>query len=171
MPAAGVEDTFELALPNRRATRRLGGALGDALRAGDVVLLEGALGAGKTFLVRAVARRLGVPAASPIQSPTFALVHEHPLPRGVTLVHADLYRLSTPAEAAELGLGELDDAILCVEWGERFREQVERSPASGSLLVRLGAAPRSARLVGRGERGRALVRALREALATVGPPE
>lgn len=166
-----MEDTFELPLPNRRATRLLGRALGDALRPGDIVLLEGSLGAGKTFLVRAVARRLGVPEALPIQSPTFALVHEHPLPRGRVLVHADLYRLSTPAEATELGLGERVDAILCVEWGERFRNQVEPNASAGSLLVLLGGAPRTARLVGRGERGRALVRALREALATVGPPE
>jgi tRNA threonylcarbamoyl adenosine modification protein YjeE len=171
MPDAGVEDTLELPLPNRRATRRLGRVLGAALRPGDVVLLEGSLGAGKTFLVRAVARRLGVPETAPIQSPTFALLHEHPLPGGLRLVHADLYRLSEPAEALDLDLHERDDAFLCVEWGERFRRQVERSEAAGSLLVTLERAPRSARLWGRGERGRALVAALREALATVLPPE
>jgi tRNA threonylcarbamoyladenosine biosynthesis protein TsaE len=166
-----MEESLVIPLPNRRATRRLGGALGVALRAGDVVVLEGSLGAGKTFLVRAVARGLGVPEVSPIQSPTFALVHEHPLPRDLVLVHADLYRLGTPAEVRELGLSDRDDAILCVEWGERFRAEVERSAAAGSLLVTLGGAPKSAHLVGRGERGRALVRALREALATVRLPE
>lgn len=156
-----MDETLEVPLPTRRATRRLGAALGAVLRGGDLLLLEGELGAGKTFLVRGIARALGVPERQPIQSPTFALVHEHPTPRG-RLVHADLYRLGSDDEVAELGLLEDDDAILCVEWGERFHTLSGRS---GTVLVRLSAGPRRARLTGRGARGRELVERVREALA------
>lgn len=87
-----------VSLPTRRATLRLALALARSVRRGDLVFLEGELGAGKTFLVRGLARGLGVPTAIPIQSPTFALVHEHAVSLGdgqgeATLRHADLYRL------------------------------------------------------------------------------
>lgn len=137
-----------------------------SFRPGDVVFLEGALGAGKTFLVRAIARELGVPSAVPIQSPTFALVHEHALEGGPlrVLVHADLYRLGDARELSELGLGEHEGAVLCLEWGERFREALE--PAFGSLLVTLSGEPRVAQLDGRGARGAALAADIASALAT-----
>jgi tRNA threonylcarbamoyladenosine biosynthesis protein TsaE len=98
----------------------LGDAIARALRPGDLVVLSGDLGAGKTFLVRAVARALGV--ADAVTSPTFALVHEHASERG-PLLHVDLYRLlgeGLPAELARLGLRERrrEGAILLVEWGE-----------------------------------------------------
>lgn len=155
-----------IALPNRRATRRLGAAMARSFLPGDVVFLEGSLGAGKTFLVRAIARGLGVPEALPIQSPTFALVHEHPLERGAigTLVHADLYRLGEAGELTELGLGEHAAAVLCIEWGERFRDALE--PSTGSLLVELSGPERRARLTGRGARGAALASSIANALAT-----
>jgi tRNA threonylcarbamoyladenosine biosynthesis protein TsaE len=165
-----MDEELDVPLPTRRATRRLGAAIGRALAAGDIVFLEGALGAGKTFLVRAIARALGIPSSVPIQSPTFALVHEHPLDERRLLVHADLYRLQGARELAELGLGEAAGAILCVEWGDRFRAEIAPDAAAGSLLVTLSLEPRRARLEGRGPRGRALVRAVGEALATpVGP--
>ncbi|MBV9947901.1 MAG: tRNA (adenosine(37)-N6)-threonylcarbamoyltransferase complex ATPase subunit type 1 TsaE, partial [Myxococcales bacterium] len=90
----------------RRDTRLLGASIARVLRPGDLVLLEGDLGAGKTFLVRAVARALGV--REVVTSPTFTLVQEYTSARG-TLVHADLYRLRGGAvpldvEVARLGL-------------------------------------------------------------------
>src|SRR5688500_1791946 len=99
---ASMTEVLELPLPTRRATQRLGAALGAALRGGDFVVLEGDLGAGKTFLVRAIARALGVPAAVAVTSPTFALVHE--LSGRVPIVHADLYRLEEADELVEIGL-------------------------------------------------------------------
>jgi tRNA threonylcarbamoyladenosine biosynthesis protein TsaE len=108
-------------LPTRRATQRLGAALGRALAPGDVVVLEGDLGVGKTFLVRAIARALSVSPEVPVQSPTFALVHE--LEGRVPILHCDLYRLSDEAELRELGLldGARARVVTLVEWGARFR--------------------------------------------------
>lgn len=107
-------------LADEDATRALAREIAGNLRIGDLVLLEGPLGAGKTFFVREVARALGVPEDIAITSPTFALVHEYPEATPM-LVHADLYRLSDPFELDELGLRDrLDDAIVMVEWGERF---------------------------------------------------
>jgi tRNA threonylcarbamoyladenosine biosynthesis protein TsaE len=147
--------TVDLALPHRRATRQLAAALGGALTPGDLVLLEGDLGAGKTFLVRGIARALGVPAHVRITSPTFALVHEH-LAR-IPIVHADLYRLSEPDELLELGLAERvgSDAVVLVEWGERFAEAF----GDDGLLVQLAWSDtgRTARLTARGPRGAALL--------------
>ena len=93
------------------------------------MLFAGDLGAGKTFLVRAVARALGVPADLAIASPTFTLVQEYETARG-TLVHADLYRLRhddrarTELEIRRLGLAErrAEGAMVVVEWGEGYEK-------------------------------------------------
>ena len=124
---------FEVPLPTRRATARLGGELASKLSQGDLVLLSGDLGAGKTFLARAMARALGVPTEQAIASPTFALVQEYETPRGV-LLHCDLYRLlddggdrtKTSAEIRRLGLAErrAEGGILIVEWGEGFERDL-----------------------------------------------
>ena len=91
------------------------------LSGGDVLLLYGDLGAGKTAFVRGLARGLG---ASPddVSSPTFTLIQEY---RGrLTLYHVDLYRLQS-IEAADLGLDELrtNDALMAIEWAERWNER------------------------------------------------
>ncbi len=100
-------------------TQALGERLAARLRAGDLLLLEGGLGAGKTTLVRFMSRALGVPESIPITSPTFALMHE--LAGRLPIVHADLYRLSDPDELRHLGLDELlEESVVFVEWGERF---------------------------------------------------
>lgn len=101
-------------------TATAGESLGRQLRAGDVVLLYGDLGAGKTAFVRGMARGIG---ASPdeVSSPTFTIVQEYAGP-GPTLYHVDLYRLE-PAEVDDLGLEDLiaGDGIVAIEWAERWR--------------------------------------------------
>src|SRR5689334_1946252 len=89
-------------LPTRRSTVQLGRALAGALKPGDLIILDGDLGMGKTFLARSICRALGVPASTPITSPTFTLVHEHKA--RFPIVHADLYRLRGAEELADLGL-------------------------------------------------------------------
>lgn len=126
-----------------------------------VVTLSGDLGAGKTTLVKAVAAAVGIDPAEVI-SPTFGLIHEHPLPAATTgrparLVHADVYRLSGPVELAETGWEDAvaGDAWVFVEWPERIAaalpgERLEitiviDSPTSRSLVCRgLGAAAAAA---------------------------
>jgi tRNA threonylcarbamoyladenosine biosynthesis protein TsaE len=103
-------------------TTGLGELLGTLLRAGDVVLLTGDLGAGKTQFTKGVAHALGIDEA--ITSPTFNLMHEHSGARGVTFRHFDLYRLDDSAQLDDIdyfGLLE-DDAISVVEWGDRFSD-------------------------------------------------
>ncbi|WP_415113367.1 tRNA (adenosine(37)-N6)-threonylcarbamoyltransferase complex ATPase subunit type 1 TsaE [Microbacterium sp.] len=89
--------------------------LGTRLRAGDLVVLTGPLGAGKTTLTRGIAAGLGV--RGPVQSPTFVIARTHPsLVGGPALIHVDAYRLGSPAELDDLDL-DLDRAVVVVEWG------------------------------------------------------
>ena len=114
-------------------TRALGRRLARLLRPGDVVLLQGPLGAGKTTLVQGVGAGLGV--EGPVNSPTFVLLARHDLPapedgaaprpadRPDALHHADLFRLTEPEEVEELALAEqAADGALLVEWPERGLE-------------------------------------------------
>ena len=104
-------------------TTALGRALAARLRQGDVVLLTGPLGAGKTAFVRGLAEGLGA-FSDDVASPTFAIVHEY-TGTLVMLRHVDLYRL-TPAEADDLGLEEMSaGAVMAVEWPDRWREAPE----------------------------------------------
>src|SRR5450759_1280504 len=98
-------------------TEAFGERFGKRLRVGDMVLLTGELGAGKTTFVRGVARGTGSPA--PVASPTFQLVRVYP--GRVQLAHVDLYRIETPSELGDLGLDELlDQGAVVVEWGDRL---------------------------------------------------
>ncbi|MCR2827698.1 tRNA (adenosine(37)-N6)-threonylcarbamoyltransferase complex ATPase subunit type 1 TsaE [Microbacterium sp. zg.Y909] len=93
----------------------LGRDFGRALRAGDLVVLTGALGAGKTTLTRGIAAGLGV--RGPVQSPTFVIARTHPsLVDGPPLVHVDAYRLGSAAELDDLDI-DLDGSVVIVEWG------------------------------------------------------
>ena len=109
-------------------TSAIARAFANRLEPGDVLLIDGPLGAGKTAFVRGLAEGLG---ASPdaVSSPTFTLIQEYDGGR-LKLFHADLYRL-TPIEAADLGLSETGDAgVLAVEWPDRWS-----APPSGSVRI------------------------------------
>lgn len=100
-------------------TTAAGEAFAARVGAGDVLLLFGDLGAGKTAFVRGLAQGLGA-LADAVTSPTFTLVQEYP--GRLTLFHADLYRLA-PAEVADLGLEEISaDGVLAVEWADRWED-------------------------------------------------
>ncbi|MFZ0249057.1 MAG: tRNA (adenosine(37)-N6)-threonylcarbamoyltransferase complex ATPase subunit type 1 TsaE [Acidimicrobiales bacterium] len=103
------------------ATRALAGRLAELCRPGDVVLLVGDLGAGKTVFAQGFAAALGV--AGPVTSPTFARVRQYSCGEGSPvglLIHADVYRTGSVDEVADLALAELveEDAVAVVEWGE-----------------------------------------------------
>ena len=112
-------------------THAVATALADLSREGDVILLAGDLGSGKTAFAQGFGRALGV--GEPITSPTFTLVHSYDA-GGVTLHHADLYRLDQLSEVADLALGELaeDHGIVLVEWGD-----VAESTFGDHLVVHL----------------------------------
>ncbi|RME90553.1 MAG: tRNA (adenosine(37)-N6)-threonylcarbamoyltransferase complex ATPase subunit type 1 TsaE [Anaerolineae bacterium] len=101
-------------------TRRVGMRLGSLLAVGDVVCLEGELGAGKTTLVQGLAQGWG--SSDLVSSPTFILVNVYRRPDGARLFHLDAYRLASPTEAEELDLDAmLDEGPLVIEWAERVR--------------------------------------------------
>jgi tRNA threonylcarbamoyladenosine biosynthesis protein TsaE len=116
-----VADLETILTNSEEDTSAAGERFSSRLRGGDVLLLHGDLGAGKTAFVRGLARGLGA-APDEVSSPTFTLIQEY---RGrVTLYHVDLYRLQ-PIEVADLGLDELisGDAIVAIEWAERWNDR------------------------------------------------
>ena len=118
-------------LPAPEDTHALGRALADVLRAGDLVVLVGPLGAGKTALTRGIGAGLGV--REPVTSPTFVIARVHSDGR-VPLVHVDAYRLGGVAEVDDLDLdASLDESVTIVEWGEGKVEQL----ADAHLVVRI----------------------------------
>jgi tRNA threonylcarbamoyladenosine biosynthesis protein TsaE len=106
-------------LPDLAASAALGARIAARLRPGDVVALSGEVGAGKTTLARAILAALGH--AGEVPSPTFAILEPYDSPPlRLPVVHADFYRLESPAEVAELGLDDWrEDAALIAEWPER----------------------------------------------------
>jgi tRNA threonylcarbamoyladenosine biosynthesis protein TsaE len=112
-------------------TRAIAAAVAGLAQRGDVIVLAGEMGAGKTAFAQGFGSALGV--TEPMTSPTFTLVHEYQVGK-LTLLHADLYRLSTQHEVADLALAELveADGVLLVEWGD-----VVASMLGEHLMVRL----------------------------------
>jgi tRNA threonylcarbamoyladenosine biosynthesis protein TsaE len=100
-------------------THALAERVGTLLRAGDVIVLAGELGAGKTVFAKGIARALGI--SEPVVSPSFTIVREYDAP--LPLVHVDVYRLDHVQELHDLGFDDLvgGDAVTVVEWGDRVR--------------------------------------------------
>ncbi|HEV2598738.1 tRNA (adenosine(37)-N6)-threonylcarbamoyltransferase complex ATPase subunit type 1 TsaE [Sphingopyxis sp.] len=115
------------------AAERIGAAIGAALAPGDVVLLSGDLGAGKTTLARAMLKARGLAGEAP--SPTFAIVQPYAPPEvDLPIAHVDLYRIEAPDELIELGLDDyLYDGALLIEWPERLGD--DGWPAALNLRI------------------------------------
>jgi tRNA threonylcarbamoyladenosine biosynthesis protein TsaE len=153
--------THSVRTEDPEGTRSLAATLARAARPGDLVLLIGRLGAGKTVFAQGFARGLGV--QGPVTSPTFTLVRQYPCEGagGVgQLIHADLYRLDQLAEVADLALPELleDRAVALVEWGDVGRPvlgdsalEVELTTIGDASATDGGAEPRLVTLSARGQ--------------------
>jgi tRNA threonylcarbamoyladenosine biosynthesis protein TsaE len=129
-------------------TAAVGRELAATLSAGDIVLLYGDLGAGKTAFVKGLAEGLGV-SRDEVSSPTFTLVQEY---RGgrLTLFHADLYRLDDPREIGDLGLDEIaEDGVLAIEWADKLppAQLLYRVPGRRAVAVRIEHGDETARTV------------------------
>jgi tRNA threonylcarbamoyladenosine biosynthesis protein TsaE len=140
-------------------TLALARSLAAVLEGGDVVGLEGGLGAGKTTFARGAVHGLGVPEETAVTSPTFALLHQYE--GRLPVVHADFYRLGGEAEVEELGVDELleEGAVLLVEWGRKFSGMAARTVLWVELEI-VSDVARRARLRAQGVRGGAIIGAL-----------
>ncbi|WP_310794935.1 tRNA (adenosine(37)-N6)-threonylcarbamoyltransferase complex ATPase subunit type 1 TsaE [Cnuibacter physcomitrellae] len=136
---AGMGDAEVIEVATPEAMEALGGSVARMLRAGDVLVLSGDLGAGKTTFTRGLGEALGV--RGPVTSPTFVLARTHPnLGDGPALVHVDAYRLDSALELDDLDI-DFARSVVVVEWGEGLIEAL----AESYLAVRIdrphGAAP------------------------------
>ncbi|MEO1480630.1 MAG: tRNA (adenosine(37)-N6)-threonylcarbamoyltransferase complex ATPase subunit type 1 TsaE [Myxococcota bacterium] len=135
-------------LDDAEATHRWGFELGTGAKPGQVFALVGTLGAGKTALTRGIAEGWGVPALNEVVSPTYALMFDHPAPRG-RLVHIDLYRLDSLESVLGLGIEEAiadRSALVVIEWADRIPELIPehatwitlRADDAGGRIARMG---------------------------------
>ncbi|MBV9795701.1 MAG: tRNA (adenosine(37)-N6)-threonylcarbamoyltransferase complex ATPase subunit type 1 TsaE [Actinobacteria bacterium] len=161
-----VTTTETIDVPTAEDMRALGRRLATELRAGDLLVLTGPLGAGKTTLVQGIGDGLGV--RGPITSPTFVIARVHPsLVGGPALVHADAYRIGGIAEIDDLDLdASTDSSVTVVEWGEGLAEGLAddrleiaielrgdtSGDTSGDPSGETGGGPRTVRLTGIGPR-------------------
>ncbi len=133
--------------------RDLGRELAGRLRAGDLVIVTGPLGAGKTTLVQGIGAGLGV--RGPVTSPTFVIARVHPVlaGSGPSLVHADAYRLGSISEVDDLDLdADVARAVTVVEWGEGLAEGLSEDRLEISIEPDSDGDTRTVRLRGRGAR-------------------
>ena len=151
-------------------TRALGEELGrDVLRAGDVVVLTGELGTGKTALAQGVGRGLGV--EGPVVSPTFTLVREYQ-GGSVRLCHVDVYRLEKMQELHELGIEEqLEESVTLIEWGEVAATALPADRLEVRIAAGAGPEERIIELVLLGESWRRRSSRLAEIVESLAPDE
>ena len=128
------QHTFDFFSLSPDQTRRIGARLGNRLECGDLVCLQGDLGAGKTTLVQGMAQGWG--SLDGVTSPTFVLVNEYRRPDGGLMFHLDAYRLDSVLEAEELDIDRMvGEGALVVEWPERVRSALpSRGPPPVSRL-------------------------------------
>jgi tRNA threonylcarbamoyladenosine biosynthesis protein TsaE len=134
-----IEFPFEAAIATADDMHELGIRLGTQLRAGDLLVLTGPLGAGKTTLTRGIGEGLGV--RGPVTSPTFVLARTHPnLSDGPPLVHVDAYRLSSAAELDDLDI-DYAGSVVIVEWGRGMLDGIAPSWLDIEIERPTGAGP------------------------------
>jgi tRNA threonylcarbamoyladenosine biosynthesis protein TsaE len=155
----------DLTIPTPEAMEKLGATIAHQLQAGDLVLLNGELGAGKTTLTRGLGAELGVRGS--VTSPTFVLARTHPRASGAPLVHVDAYRLRSALELDDLDI-DFERSIVVVEWGAGLLDGItanwlevdivrpiggpSTSSGIGMSSVVDGAEPRTVTLTGHGDR-------------------
>jgi tRNA threonylcarbamoyladenosine biosynthesis protein TsaE len=147
---------IELVIATPEQMGGLGALLATRLRAGDLVTLNGELGAGKTTLTRGLGEALGVRGA--VTSPTFVLARTHPRETGAPLVHVDAYRLSSAVELDDLDI-DFEASIVVVEWGAGLLDgiteewlQLDIARPVGGVVTDDGVESRTVRLTGHGDR-------------------
>ena len=177
---AGPALDESVTVPSAARMRELGERLAGLLRPGDLIVLSGRLGAGKTTLTQGIGAGLGV--RGPVTSPTFVIARVHPSLRGgPDLVHADAYRLGSRAEVDDLDLDtDVDSSVTVVEWGENLAEglapsflEIAIAPAEQATEQATGQAspedeadePRTVRVTGWGDRWAQAAQAARGALS------
>jgi tRNA threonylcarbamoyladenosine biosynthesis protein TsaE len=137
-----------LRVPTESEMRALGERIAGLLRAGDLLILTGPLGAGKTTLVQGIGAGLGV--RRPVTSPTFVIARVHPGPV-VPLVHVDAYRLGSVLEVDDLDL-DTANSVTVVEWGEGLAEGLADDRLEISISPDPDSEQRTVQITGRGER-------------------
>ena len=126
---------IRIELPDLAATQRLGELLSEHLKAGDVIALSGALGAGKSALARAIIQAID-PTEDDVPSPTFTLVQHYALADGTPLWHMDLYRIDDAHDAMALGLDDAFVGAVClIEWPERLKKFLPKTNLSIHLYA------------------------------------
>ncbi|HVC46732.1 MAG TPA: tRNA (adenosine(37)-N6)-threonylcarbamoyltransferase complex ATPase subunit type 1 TsaE [Terracidiphilus sp.] len=135
---AATGRTYEFTTGSGADTIEVGRKLAELLRPPQLLILRGDLGTGKTTLVKGIAEALDAADADEVTSPTFTLVHEYEGARegqAVKLYHLDVYRLEGERQLETLGLDELltEDALVLVEWGEKFKSILKK--ATGEITI------------------------------------
>ncbi|SPH23516.1 tRNA threonylcarbamoyladenosine biosynthesis protein TsaE [Defluviimonas aquaemixtae] len=148
MQATARDSALSLTLPNAAATAALAERLSPELRSGDVILVQGPIGAGKSHFCRSLitARLAALGRAEDIPSPTFTLVQTYDLD-GIEIWHCDLYRLGLSDDLAELGLDEAFETAIClVEWPDRLGDRAPSDALTLSLVPDSAGEAREAQL-------------------------